>query len=336
MMDKSKRFSSEEIIKTAESSIIFEAEAIANLKGRIKSAFIEAVKIIINNTGKVVITGVGKSGLIGRKIAATLCSTGTPAVFLHSTEAVHGDLGIYSPGDPTIIISKSGTTGELLRLIPILKEYKSPLIGILGNLNSPLARQVDSILDASVVHEADPLNLAPTSSSMVALAMGDALAAALIKARGFNEEDYGHLHPSGQLGKNLHNSVVDLMNPEESCAKLQSGDSIRQVVINLTSYPLGAAVILSDENTLLGLITDGDIRRAFQREKDILEIKAHEIMTKNPVVVHPSATIKYALDLMENRKSQISVLPVVNDENVFLGLLRIHDIYQSNQGESDA
>ena len=334
-MDKSKRFSPEEIIKTAESSIMFEAEAIAKLKGRINAAFVEAVKMIINNTGKVVITGVGKSGIIGRKIAATLCSTGTPAVFLHSTEAVHGDLGIYSPGDPTIFISKSGTTAELLRLLPLLKAFKSPLIGILGNLNSPLARQVDSILDASVVHEADPLNLAPTSSSIVALALGDALAAALIQARGFNEEDYGHLHPSGQLGKNLHHSVVDLMNPEESCAKLNKEESIRQVVINLTSYPLGAAVVLDEEMRLLGLITDGDIRRAFQREKDILEIKAHEIMTKNPVVVHPSATIKYALDLMENRKSQISVLPVVNDENVFLGLLRIHDIYQSNQGESD-
>lgn len=332
-MNKSPHFKPQEIISAAQQSLLFEAEAISGLQSRLNADFIEAVRIISSHTGKVIVTGIGKSGLIGRKIAATLCSTGTPAVFLHSTEAVHGDLGIYSPGDPTILISKSGSTAELLRLLPVLKSLHSPLIGILGNVNSPLARGVDLVLDASVVHEADPLNLAPTSSAMVALALGDALAAALIQTRGFSEDDYGHLHPSGQLGKNLLNTVGDLMNPVFECARLGINDSIRQVVISLTTYPLGAAVVLDEHQSLLGIITDGDIRRAFQKEKFILDIAAGDIMTSNPIIVSPHAKLKYALDLMENRKSQISVLPVVDESNQFLGLLRLHDIYQSVRGE---
>lgn len=323
----------QQVLEAAKQLLQFEAEAVTNLINRVDTEFVEAVRILSHHQGKVVITAVGKSGLIGRKIAATFCSTGTPAVFLHSTEAVHGDLGIYSPGDPTIFISKSGTTAELMRLLPILKEFDSPLIGILGNLNSPLARKMDIILDASVVHEADPLNLAPTSSSLVALAIGDALAAALIQVKGFTEDDYGYLHPSGQLGKNLNHTVEDLLHPPQKCAILKPDNSIREVVISLTKFPLGAAVILDDGNHILGIITDGDIRRAFQKEKSILEIKAHEIMTHNPIVVSNDSTIKYALDLMENRKSQISVLPVVDGDGDFQGLLRLHDIYQTNGGE---
>lgn len=323
----------EDILAAARASLAFEAEAISSLQARLNGQMVAVVQTILAHEGKVVVTGIGKSGLIGRKIAATLCSTGTPAVYLHSTEAVHGDLGIYAPGDPTIIICKSGATAELLRLVPILKDFHSPLIGILGNMNSPLARQVDMVLDGSVVHEADPLNLAPTSSTLVALAIGDAIAAALVRARGFTEDDYQILHPSGQLGKNLTRLVHEFMHPLDACAKNEKGDSIRQVVIGLTQHNLGASLVLDDDNSLLGIITDGDIRRAFQKEEAILEVKAAEIMTASPVVVAPDARIKYALDLMENRKSQLSVLPVVDDTNQCVGLLRLHDIYGSENGD---
>ena len=213
-----------ECLSVVRKSMFAEAEAIRLAAERLDENLIHAVEIIVSHEGKTIITGIGKSGHICQKITGTFCSTGTPAVFLHATEAVHGDLGIYTPGDPTIMISKSGTTAELVRLIPILREFQSPLIGILGNINSPLAREMDVVLDASVNHEADPLNLAPTSSSTVALALGDALAAGLMNARGFNEEDYARFHPSGQLGRNLLLHVEDLMHPLDKVACVKPED----------------------------------------------------------------------------------------------------------------
>lgn len=298
--------------------------------GRIDDQFARAVKFILDHAGKVVVTGIGKSGHVGQKIVSTLCSTGTPAVFLHATEAVHGDLGIYTPGDPTILISKSGATAELVRLIPILREFESPLIGILGNINSPLARAVDVVLDASVSREADPLNLAPTSSSIVALAIGDALTAVLIQARGFNTRDFARFHPSGQLGRNLWLTVADLLHAPDRTACVAEETPLRQVVIAMTRFPLGAACVLESEGKLVGLITDGDLRRILRTNDDLRVLTAADVMTRGPITIDPRATIKEAVDLMENRPSQISVLPVKDEHGQFLGLIRIHDIYQSD------
>jgi arabinose-5-phosphate isomerase len=210
--------SEKEFLDLGRSTLSAEAQAINLAASRLDSNFYRAVQLVLKQNSKVIITGIGKSGHIAQKIVSTFCSTGTPAVFLHATEAVHGDLGIYTPGDPTILVSKSGTTAELVRLIPILREFTSPLIGILGNVNSPLARAVDVVLDASVQREADPLNLAPTSSSTVALALGDALVAAILWARGFDSLDFARLHPSGQLGRNLWLKVDDVMHNKDQVA----------------------------------------------------------------------------------------------------------------------
>jgi arabinose-5-phosphate isomerase len=276
-----------------------------------------------------VVSGMGKSGHIGQKIAATLSSTGSPAVFLHPAEAVHGDLGIYSPGDPTIFISKSGSTLELLRLLPILREFRSPIIGILGNPNATLAREADVVLDASVSREADPLNLAPTASTTVALALGDALAAALMTVRGFRPQDFARLHPAGQLGRNLWLHVADIMHRRGQVACLSPDVSLKEVVIALTRFPLGAACVLDDRDRLVGIVTDGDVRRALQHTDDIRTLRARQVMTTNPTTVQVQASLAEAVNLMEKRASQISVLPVLDETGSLAGLLRIHDIYQA-------
>jgi arabinose-5-phosphate isomerase len=316
-------------LETARQAMEIEARAIQLAAGRLNGQLQKAVEIILAHKGKIVITGVGKSGLIGQKVAATLCSTGTPAIYLHAGEAVHGDLGVYTPGDPTILISKSGASAELVRLIPILRQFESPLIGILGNLNSPLARSVDVVLDSRVEREADPLNLAPTASSAVVLALGDALAAALIAARGFNDLDFARYHPSGQLGRNLWLHVADVMHRLDEIARVGADTSLRQIVIEMTHFPLGAACVLDAENRLEGIITEGDLRRALQAHDDIRPLTADQVMTVHPVTITPTESLKEAVDRMENRRSQISVLPVVDDFGICQGLVRIHDIYQA-------
>lgn len=333
-MNDSKHIDRSECIQIGRSTMIAEADALQQTAARLGAGFHRAVEILLEHgNGKIIVTGIGKSGHIAEKIATTLCSTGSPAVFLHATEAVHGDLGIYTPGDPTIIISKSGSTAELVRLIPILREFHSPLIGIIGNLNSPLARSIDVLIDATVRSEADPLNLAPTSSSVVALAIGDAIAAALMKARGFNASDFARFHPSGQLGRNLFMVVADLMHTPEKVATISHQTPLREVVIEMTRFPLGAACILEAENKLEGLITDGDLRRILSVNDEPMKMIAGEIMTRNPITISQGASIKLALETMENRPSQISVLPVTDEQGVFKGLIRIHDIYMSDVRE---
>jgi len=319
----------EEILEVARATMLAEAEAIRVAAERLGDKMPRAVELILSSNGKVVIIGMGKSGHVGQKISATLCSTGTPSVFLHAAEATHGDLGIYTPGDPTILISKSGATAELVNLIPTLRQFKTPLIGILGNLTSPLARQVDVVLDARVAREADPLNLAPTSSSTVALALGDALAAALMQARKFSDVDFARYHPSGQLGRNLLLRVADVMHVGEEVAWVSPGDSLRTVVIAMTKHPLGAACVVDKEGILHGIITDGDLRRALQSHDDIRPLTATAIMTPHPVAVGPTAILRDAASIMEDRPSQISVLPVLDEAQRCVGLLRIHDVYQT-------
>lgn len=307
-----------------------EAEAIALAAGRLDEHFARAVDLIARHTGKIVVTGIGKSGRVGQKIVATFSSTGMPAVFLHPAEAAHGDLGIYAPQDPTILISKSGATAELLRLVGLLRKFRSPLIGILGNPDSPLAQQVDIVLDASVRAEADPHNLAPTASAAVAMAIGDALAIAVMQAREFTPEEFALYHPSGQLGHNLSLTVREVMHSGDQAACAAPEDPLKSVVIAMTRRPLGAACVLDAEGRLLGLITDGDLRRALQAHDDIRGLRAADIMTPSPTTIGPDALLHEALGLMEDRPSQISVLPVIEPvTRRCLGLVRLHDIYHA-------
>jgi len=308
-----------------------EGEELIKAADRIPDSVIQACEIIVNHPGKVVICGMGKSGLIGQKIASTLCSIGNKAVFLHASEAVHGDLGIYAPGDPTIVISKSGASEEMVRLIPILKEFKSPLIGILGNMKSPLVDQMDVVLDASVEKEADPLGIVPTSSTTLTLGIGDAMAAVLMTHREFNHDDFAKLHPAGDLGRRLRLTVKNIMQPIKNVAAVNKDDKLRKVVIDMTEKPQGAALVIDSNSQLLGIVTEGDLRRCLVEEGDIDQMTVSDVMTTDPVAINMGALLKDALMLMEDRESQISVLPVVNgDGKSCAGLLRLHDIYQTN------
>ena len=307
-----------------------EAEAISCAAGRLDDQFLLAARLIEDHhPGKIVVTGLGKSGFVAQKLAATMCSTGTPAVFLHPVDALHGDVGIYAAGDPTIILSKSGTTMELLRLIPVLRGLNSQLIGIIGTPMSPLAREMDIVLDASVRAEADPYNLAPTASTAVATALGDALALGIRRARNLTPEDFAQLHPAGQLGRNLRVTVRQVMHGADEVAWASAESSMKQVIIAMNRFPLGAACVRGDDGALQGLITDGDLRRALQMNDDIRDVNAGGLMTIAPVTVSPDATLQDALRLMEDRPSQISVLPVVEGGRC-LGLVRLHDLYQAD------
>lgn len=318
-----------ESVAVAQATLLAEAAALRSAAERLDGNIGEAVHLILRHPGKLVVSGLGKSGHIGHKLAATLCSTGTPAVFLHAAEAVHGDLGVYTPGDPTILISKSGSTAELVRLVPLLRQFDSPLIGILGNVASPLADAVDVVLDARVDREADPLDLAPTCSTAVALALGDALAVALMKARGFTDGDFARFHPAGQLGRSLLLRVRDVMHTGERVAWVTRGTPLREVVIAMTERPLGAACVVEGPRRLVGLVTDGDVRRALREHEDIRPLRAEDVMTVSPTVTPPDTRLRDAVAQMERRPSQISVLPVVEADGCCLGLLRIHDVYHA-------
>jgi len=305
-----------------------EARAVAEAARRLDGNLSRAVELILAHPGKLVVTGLGKSGHVARKIVATLCSTGTQAVFLHAAEASHGDLGIYAPGDPTLMVSKSGTTNELRQLIPFLRELPSASIGILGNPTSPLASEMDVVLDASVEREADPGNLAPTASATVALALGHALAVALMRARNFSPEQFGRYHPGGHLGRSLRLTVGEVLHGPGEVAWAKPSDSLKQVVIGMSRHPLGAACVVDASGKLAGLITDGDLRRALEKYDDIRPLCAAQIMTPTPTLIGPGARLHEALRLMEDRPSQIYVLPVVEPATRrCLGLLRLHDIY---------
>ena len=314
-------------LDAARDAMRIEAAAIARAAGRLDDALIRAVELILAHPGKVVVTGIGKSGHVARKVVATLCSTGTAAVFLHPAEAAHGDLGIYTPGDPTILISRNGASPELQALIPTLRHFRSPLIGLLGGAASPQARQVDVLLDASVEREADPNNLAPTASAVTAIALGHALAIALMCARNFTPEEFGRFHPGGQLGRNLKLNVSAAMHSGDAVAFVEPEASLRDVIIAMTRRPTGAACVVTAGGTLAGLLTDRDLRRALTTHDDIRTLTARDAMTATPITIAPHATLGQALELMERRQSQIAVLPVVGENRRAVGLLRIHDIY---------
>ena len=295
---------------------------------RIDNDIQRASELIMNHSGKVVVSGLGKSGLIGQKIVATLCSTGTQSVYMHAAEAIHGDLGIYNPGDPTILISKSGNTEELVRLIPILKEFKSPLISIVGNMDSFIAKNSDIVLNGTVDKEIDPLGIVPTTSSLVALAIGDALASVLMVQRGFDKEDFARNHPGGELGKQLALKVESVMHPLEEVAQIIENDSIISCATKMTEKPLGAALCLEDDNQLKGILTEGDLRKSITSASD-LSSSIKSFINLNPISILPSISILDAMKIMEDRDSQISCLPIIDSRGKCLGLLTLHDLYQT-------
>src|ERR1022692_1388 len=256
-------------LTAARTAMEIESESIRSAAGRLDGELIRAVELILAHPGKVIVTGIGKSGHIARKIVATLCSTGTAAVYLHPAEAVHGDLGICTPGDPTVLLSNRGASAELQALVPLLRQFRSPLIGILGNRASPLAATMDVLLDASVEREADPHNLAPTASAVTALALGDALAIALICARNFTPEEFGRFHPGGQLGRNLRLSVAAAMHTGDEVAWVSPETPLKEVIIAMTRRPLGGACVVAAGGRLAGFLTDGDLRRALTNHDDI-------------------------------------------------------------------
>ena len=319
-----------ETMETARKLLRAEAQALTQLAARLGEAFEHAVQRIFQHSGKVVFSGVGKSGLIAQKIAATFCSTGTPAIFLHSADAVHGDLGVFQSGDPAILVSKSGATAEVIRLLPVIRQMQSTVIALVCNVNSPLAREADIVIDLGLGAEADPLGVVPTTSTVLTLALGDALAVALMVKRNFSSADFARFHPAGQLGRNLSITVGEAMHPLMKVAVVSPATPLREMVIAMTTYPLGAACVVQSGGSLAGLVTDGDLRRTLRRDCDFKTLQVQEIMTPNPVCVLPEMSLGDAVKLMEERPSQLSVLPVIEAVSKrVIGLLRIHDIYQT-------
>jgi arabinose-5-phosphate isomerase len=311
------------IIKTALKTLEIEAETVNSLKTSINEDFSACVKAIFQSHGRLVVTGVGKSALIAQKIVATLNSTGTPSVFMHASDAIHGDLGIIQPHDMVLCISKSGDTPEIKILVPLIKNLGALLIGMVSNKDSFLGRQAGYILHTPVSQEADPNNLAPTASTTAQLAMGDALATALLAVRGFSPHDFAQFHPGGSLGKQLYLRVHDLYpNNEKPAVHLE--DSIRKTILEMTSKRLGATAVLNDRQQLQGIVTDGDLRRMLEREQDINRLKARDIMSRNPKTILRDALAAKALEIM--RRNSITQLIVVDEDNVYLGVVHLHDI----------
>jgi len=302
------------------------ARALEASAERLGPAFSEAVEVMAQAPGVHVIA-LGKSGHIARKMAATLSSTGCPAGWLHASEALHGDVGRVRRGDAAVLISKSGTTTELIKLLPVLRQLNCALIAVTANLSSPLAQGCDVVLDASVAREADGLNLAPTTSTTLTLALGDALAVALLQRKDFTANDFAKTHPAGQLGANLSLTVADVMHPHAKLATAPPEAPLQELLIQMTEVNLGATLVELRPQELLGIITDGDIRRALIRADHLLTQTAGDLMTANPITIRASASLHEALNVMENRASQIAVLPVV-EAGQCVGLLRLHDIYR--------
>jgi arabinose-5-phosphate isomerase len=312
-------------LDTAKRVLRIESEAIANLIERLDARFEKAVELLYACRGRVIVAGLGKSGLIGRKISATLASTGTPSFFLHASDALHGDLGMLASGDVLIAISQSGETEELLQLLETVKRLQISLIAMTAEKNSQLAAASDVVLDVSVKEEACSLNLAPTASTAAALAMGDALAIALVDRRGFKEEDFAALHPGGRLGNKLRR-VEALMHAGEAIPRVAASTKMPDVIYEMSRKGLGLTAVAEADGKLLGIITDGDLRRVMQtRKENVLELKASDCMTKNPVTLPKTELAASALRLMEERK--ITAVLVVDAAGRLEGVLHIHDLW---------
>jgi len=310
-----------EIKNIAVSALKIEAEAIFQLTERIDDDFVKIVTEILKLKGRVIITGIGKSAIIAQKIVATMNSTGTPAIFMHAADAIHGDLGMLQSDDLVIAISKSGNTPEIKVLVPLLKQSHNKLVALVGDTSSYLAKQADYILDTTVTKEACPLNLAPTTSTTAQLAMGDALSICLLECRAFSDADFAKYHPGGSLGKRLYLKVGDLAAQNEKPQVLIT-DSVKQVLVEITKNRLGAAAVL-DNNKVVGIVTDGDIRRMIETHDNISGLTAKEIMGSKPINIQKNELAVNALALMrQNNISQIIVL----DENHYFVIIHLHDL----------
>lgn len=302
-----------------------EAEAISGLIEKLNSDFEKAVDIIYQCKGRVVVTGMGKSGLVGKKIAATLASTGTPAFFLHPAEAIHGDLGMVTSDDVVIAISNSGETNELVSLIPFLKRFDVGLITMTGNPDSAISATADLNLDVSVREEACPFGVVPTASTTAAMAMGDAIAVALLIKRGYREEDFAFLHPGGSLGKKLFVKVKDLMHSGNALPVVPPSISMIKAVMEISSKRLGLTIVADDDQKILGIVTDGDVRRGIERwDKTLFDMKAEDVMSRNPKTISEDELAAKALSIMENHS--ITALVVPDEEGRAKGIIHLHDI----------
>ena len=311
------------IIKTAIETLEIEAATLKALRTSINEAFTSCVQAVFHSKGRLVITGIGKSALVGQKIVATLNSTGTPALFMHAADAIHGDLGMIQSDDMAMCLSKSGETPEIKVLVPLLKNFNTPLIGMVGNSNSYLARHAQYCLHTPVPQEADPNNLAPTASTTAQMAMGDALATALLALRGFGSRDFAQFHPGGALGKQLYLKVADLY-PNNEKPMVQPNESLRSTILEITSKRLGTTAVVDEQGTLCGIITDGDLRRMLEKPVDIHQLKASDIMTARPKTIRPDAMAVQALNLM--RQNSITQLLVTDKRNRYLGVVHLHDL----------
>lgn len=315
----------ENILDIAKRVLKIEADAILALTDKLNSNFEEAVNTIFKSKGRVVVTGMGKSGLVGKKIAATLASTGTPAFFLHPAEAIHGDIGMVTAEDVIIAISNSGETEELVGLIPFLKRFNVSLISMTGNSNSTISKAADVTLDVSVKEEACPLGIVPTASTTAALAMGDALAVALLIKRGYNEEDFAFFHPGGSLGKKLFIKVKDLMHTGDALPLVSPDKSMTKAVMEISSKRLGVAIVVDSDKRIIGVITDGDLRRGIEKwGKAVFDMKAGEVMTKNPKTISEDELAAKALSIMESKS--ITSLAVPDSDGKAKGIIHLHDI----------
>ncbi|MCX8044293.1 MAG: KpsF/GutQ family sugar-phosphate isomerase [Desulfobacterota bacterium] len=317
------------VLERAQRVFDIEANAILRLKERIDESFLKAVNIILACTGKVIVTGIGKSGLVSKKIASTFACSGTPAFFLHPSEGMHGDIGMLSQEDVVLAISNSGETEEVVKLLPLIKRRGLPLIVMTGNIHSLLARNGDVVLNIGVEQEACSLNLVPTASTAATMAMGDALAIAVLERRGFSETDFAMLHPGGALGKKLLLTVEDLMHVKDAIPIVKENDSMKVILIEMTSKRLGVTAVCDENGALTGVITDGDLRRALERMPDIFATKAYQIMTAAPKTIEKTALAATALQVME--KHSITSLFILGDQikrNV-IGVIHLHDILRA-------
>lgn len=307
-----------------------EAQAIVSMVDRLGEDFVAACRLVHDcskHRGRVVVTGMGKSGHVGNKIAATLASTGSPSFFLHPAEASHGDIGMITAGDVVLALSNSGESNELVMILPAIKRLEAPLIAMTGRRNSTLGRASDVVLDTSVAAEACPLNLAPTTSTTVTLALGDALAVAVLEARGFTQEDFARSHPGGSLGRRLLLHVADVMRRGERVPKVQPHTSLRDALAEMSRGALGLTTIVDEQDRLLGVFTDGDLRRLLDRPTDIHKITISEVMKTSPQAARPRMLAAEAVHIMESR--QITALPVVDENNVLVGALNVHDLFHA-------
>ncbi len=315
-------------LDSAKKVLTVEAKAVAGLAGRIGPEFVRALDLILACRGKVIVAGMGKSGIIARKIAATLASTGTPAFFVHPAEGVHGDVGMVSRQDAVILVSNSGETEELSALMPVFKRLGVPVIGLLGNTKSSLAKSMDVVLDVGVSEEACPHQLTPTASTAAAMAMGDALAIALFEKRGFSEDDFAMLHPAGTLGKKMLLLVEDIMHTGDELPVVSPDAAFKEVIFEMSSKMLGHAAVI-ENGKVIGVITDGDLRRAMEKEADLLKMTARHIMSKNPRWTRPEELAAAALKMME--RHSITGLLVCDDHDGknMTGFIHLHDLLRA-------